>query len=122
MASTCSTTFILVKEALAVALQHDLHAETLSLVGCLQQYYRGKGRWEYMPVAGFSKAFQQTHMAQRARGDLAQPYEAPNPECLEALIQHTYALNGKHARQATDTSAFATACPVQAFCYMANLT
>lgn len=60
----------------------------------LQQYYKGKGKWEYMPVAGFAIAFHQTQMAQRTRGELAQPYQAPNPKCDEALVQHTYALNG----------------------------
>ena len=61
----------------------------------LQQYYRGKGKWEYMPVVGFAKAFDQTEMAQATRGALAQPYQAPNPKCEEALIQHKYALNGE---------------------------
>ena len=61
----------------------------------MQQYYKGKGKWEYMPVAGFTKAFQQTHLAQKARGQLAQPYEAPNAKCIEALAQHRYALNGE---------------------------
>lgn len=61
----------------------------------LQQYYRGKGKWEYMPVVGFAKAFDQTEMAQGTRGALAQPYQAPNPKCEEALIQHKYALNGE---------------------------
>ncbi|KAL3160198.1 hypothetical protein ABBQ32_010959 [Trebouxia sp. C0010 RCD-2024] len=59
-----------------------------------KQYYRGKGKWEYMPVVGFAKAFDQTEMAQGTRGALAQPYQAPNPKCEEALIQHKYALNG----------------------------
>ena len=62
----------------------------------LQQYYRGKEKWEYMPVVGFAKAFDQTEMAQRTRGTLAQPYEAPNPKCEEALIQYKYALSGEH--------------------------
>ena len=48
----------------------------------MQQYYKGKGKWEYMPVAGFTKAFQQTHLAQKARGQLAQPYEAPNAKSI----------------------------------------
>ena len=48
-----------------------------------------------MPVAGFTKAFQQTHMAQRTCEELAQPYEAPNAKCQQALIQHRYALNGQ---------------------------
>lgn len=61
----------------------------------LQQYYRGKGKWEYMPVVGFAKAFDQTDMAQHTRGTLAQPYEAPNPKCDEALIQYKYALSGE---------------------------
>ena len=60
----------------------------------MQQYYKGKSKWEYQPVAGFTKAFQQTHMAQQAAAQLAQPYVAPNPKCNEALIQHRYALNG----------------------------
>lgn len=61
----------------------------------LQQYYRGKGKWEYMPVVGFAKAFDQTDMAQRTRGALAQPYQAPNPKCEEALMQYKYPLNGE---------------------------
>ena len=61
----------------------------------LQQYYRGKGKWEYMPVVGFAKAFDQTEMAKTTRGSLAQPYQAPNPKCEEALITYKYALNGK---------------------------
>jgi len=65
----------------------------------VQQYYRGKGKWEYMPVAAFAKAFQQTQIAQKTRGDLAQPYQAPNPKCEEALIQHRYALNGEMTGQ-----------------------
>ena len=48
-----------------------------------------------MPVAAFAKAFQQTQIAQKTWGDLAQPYQAPNPKCEEALIQHRYALNGE---------------------------
>ena len=63
----------------------------------MQQYYKGKGKWEYMPVAGFTKAFQQTHLAQSAWGQLAQPYEAPNAKCMEALAQHRYALNGEQS-------------------------
>lgn len=47
-----------------------------------------------MPVVGFAKAFQQTHIAQKARAGLQQPYEAPNPKCDEVLIKHKYALNG----------------------------
>ncbi|KAL0051690.1 hypothetical protein WJX82_000289 [Trebouxia sp. C0006] len=58
------------------------------------QYYRGKGKWEYMPVIGFAKAFDQTEMAKTTRGSLAQPYQAPNPKCEEALITYKYALNG----------------------------
>ena len=46
-------------------------------------------------MVGFAKAFDQTEMAQRTRGSLAQPYEAPNPKCEEALIQYNYALNGE---------------------------
>ena len=61
----------------------------------LQQYYRGKGKWEYMPVVGFAKAFDRTEMAKTTRGSLAQPYQAPNPKCEEALITYKYALNGK---------------------------
>ena len=60
----------------------------------MQQYYKGKGSWEYMPVAAFARAFQQTQIAQRMRGALAQPYQAPNPKCDEALVQHKYSLNG----------------------------
>ena len=60
----------------------------------VQQYYRGKDKWEYMPVVGFAKAFDQTEMAKRTRGTLAQPYEAPNPKCEQALVQYKYALNG----------------------------
>ena len=62
----------------------------------MQQYYKAKSRWEYMPVAGFTKAFQQTHMAQQAAAQLQQPYVAPNAKCNEALIQHRYALTGTH--------------------------
>lgn len=69
----------------------------------MQQYYKGKRKWEYMPVAGFAKAFQQTHLAQRARGQLAQPYEAPNAKCSEALAQHRYALNGQQTLACTHT-------------------
>ena len=47
-------------------------------------------------MVGFAKAFDQTEMAQRTRGTLAQPYEAPNPKCEEALIQYKYALNGEN--------------------------
>lgn len=47
-------------------------------------------------MVGFAKAFDQTEMAQRTRGTLAQPYEAPNPKCEQALIQHKYALNGEY--------------------------
>ncbi len=61
----------------------------------MQQYYKGKGKWEYMPVVGFAKAFDQTEMAKTTRGALAQPYQAPNPKCEEALIQYKYALNGE---------------------------
>ena len=61
----------------------------------MQQYYKGKAKWEYMPVVGFAKAFDQTHMAKSFRGTLAQPYEAPNPKCEEALFQYKYALNGE---------------------------
>ena len=61
----------------------------------LQQYYKCKDKWEYMPVVGFAKAFDQTEMAKRTRGTLAQPYEAPNPKCEDALIQYKYALNGE---------------------------
>ena len=46
-------------------------------------------------MVGFAKAFDQTDMAQRTRGTLAQPYEAPNPKCEEALIQYKYALSGE---------------------------
>lgn len=62
----------------------------------LQQYYKGKDQWEYMPVVGFAKAFDQTGLAQRTGGTLAQPYEAPNPKCEEALIQYKYALSGEY--------------------------
>ena len=60
----------------------------------LQQYFRGKQKWEYMPVAGFAKAFRQTDMAKEARGSLSQPYVAPNPKCEAALVTQTYALTG----------------------------
>ena len=60
----------------------------------LQQYYRGQSKWEYVPVAGFSKAFRETEMAKKMRGSLQQPYQAPNPKCEEALIKDSYALNG----------------------------
>ncbi|KAL3141609.1 hypothetical protein ABBQ32_004850 [Trebouxia sp. C0010 RCD-2024] len=71
-----------------------------------KQYYRGKCKWEYMPVAGFAKAFQQTHLAQKARGQLAQPYEAPNAKCTEALAQHRYALDGLQRWKALMTREF----------------
>ena len=73
------------------------HAEQCSDASflLLQQYYRGKGKWEYMPVVGFAKAFDQTEMAKTTRGSLAQPYQAPNPKCEEALITYKYALNGE---------------------------
>lgn len=48
-----------------------------------------------MPVVGFAKAFDQTEMAKTTRGSLAQPYEAPNPKCEEALITYKYALSGE---------------------------
>ena len=77
----------------------------------VQQYYRGKSKWEYMPVAAFAKAFQQTQIAQKTRGDLAQPYQAPNPKCEEALIQHRYALNGEMMGQAySDHSCCVSVC------------
>ncbi|DBA84895.1 TPA: transcription factor [Trebouxia sp. C0004] len=71
-----------------------------------KQYYRGKGKWEYMPVAAFAKAFQQTQIAQKTRGDLAQPYQAHNAKCEEALIQHRYALNGFQRWKALMTREF----------------
>ena len=46
-------------------------------------------------MVGFAKAFDQTEMAKRTKGTLAQPYEAPNPKCEDALIQYKYALNGE---------------------------
>lgn len=55
-----------------------------------------------MPVAGFAKAFDQTDIAKTTRGALAQPYEAPNPKCEEALIKYTYALTGKSLDIADD--------------------
>lgn len=67
----------------------------LPVLLCMQQYYKGKGKkWEYMPVVGFAKAFQETEIAKKARGALQQPYQAPNPKCEEILIKHKYALNG----------------------------
>ena len=48
-------------------------------------------------MVGFARAFDQTDMAKRNRGTLAQPYEAPNPKCEEALIKYKYALSGEFA-------------------------
>ena len=62
---------------------------------CLQQYFRGKRKWEYMPVAGFAKAFRQTEMAQGYLGELAQPYVAPNDKCDALMTTKTYALTGR---------------------------
>lgn len=55
-------------------------------------------------MAGFTKAFQQTHMAQQDASQLAQPYVAPNPKCNEALIQHRYALTGNQSHRALSHS------------------
>lgn len=68
---------------------------SLTVCFALQQYYKGQKKWEYLPVVGFAKAFDQTEMAKRTRGALAQPFEAPNPKCEEALIKYKYALNGE---------------------------
>ena len=58
----------------------------------MQQYYRGTNEYKYIPVAAFAEAFQQTEIAKRSREYLAQPYQAPNKKCEEALITHHYAL------------------------------
>ena len=60
----------------------------------LQQYWTGKGKYQYIPVAHFSEAFRQSQRYQDRLAELQQPYVAPNPKCEEALITHTYALPG----------------------------
>lgn len=73
-------------------------------------------------MVGFAKAFDQTDMAQRTRGTLAQPYEAPNPKCEEALIQYKYALSGElppldcSSRDGNATSGNFLACGVMLAC------
>ena len=65
------------------------------LCGVVQQYYRGEGKYRYIPVAAFAEAFQKTDIAQQSWEYLEQPYQAPNKKCQEALITHRYALTCK---------------------------
>lgn len=46
-----------------------------------------------MPVAAFAEAFQKTDIAKQSQAYMQQPYQAPNPKCLEALMTHHYALS-----------------------------
>lgn len=78
----------------------------------LQQYYKGKDKkWEYMPVVGFAKAFQETQIAKKARAGLQQPYKPSNPKCDEILIKDKYALNGRqHVEYISRSSSIAASC------------
>lgn len=58
----------------------------------LQQYFRGKAKHQYIPVATFADNFQKTDIAKQQMQYLEQPYKAPNKKCEEALITHHYAL------------------------------
>ena len=59
----------------------------------LQQYFRGKAKHQYIPVATFADNFQKTDIAKQQMQYLEQPYKAPNKKCEEALITHHYALS-----------------------------
>lgn len=63
------------------------------MLSALQQYYKGKNEYKYIPVAAFAEAFQKTDIAKKSREYLEQPYKAPNKKCEEALITHHYALS-----------------------------
>jgi len=59
----------------------------------VQQYFKGKGKYQYIPVATFADNFQKTDIAKQQMQYLEEPYKAPNKKCEEALITHHYALN-----------------------------
>ena len=59
----------------------------------LQQYFKGKAKYQYIPVATFADNFKKTDIAKQQMQYLEQPYKAPNKKCEEALITHHYALS-----------------------------
>jgi len=59
----------------------------------VQQYFKGKGKYQYIPVVTFADNFQKTDIAKQQMQYLEEPYKAPNKKCEEALITHHYALN-----------------------------
>lgn len=64
----------------------------------MQQYWdKSRGLYQYIPVAAFADAYQQTQTAHEALQALEQPYVAPNPKCDDALFTHKYALPRKLA-------------------------
>lgn len=69
----------------------------------VQQYFKGKSKHKYVPVAAFADAFQKTKIAKRGREYLEQPYQAPNKKCDEALIKHHYALTCESAQPSVAT-------------------
>ncbi|DBA79271.1 TPA: hypothetical protein ACH3X2_007820 [Trebouxia sp. C0005] len=58
-----------------------------------KQYFKGKGKYQYIPVATFADNFQKTDIAKQQMQYLEEPYKAPNKKCEEALITHHYALS-----------------------------
>lgn len=73
------------------------------MLSAVQQYYKGKNKHKYVPVAAFADAFQKTEIAKQGREYLEQPYQAPNKKCEEALITHHYALTCESAHPSAAT-------------------
>lgn len=83
------------------------HSCTSDVLSAVQQYYKGKNKHKYIPVAAFADAFQKTGTAKRSREYLEQPYQAPNKKCEEALITHHYALSCESAHLSAATKCLA---------------
>ena len=81
----------------------EAHPWTSDVLSAVQQYYKGKNKYKYIPVAAFADAFQKTEIAKQGREYLEQPYQAPNKKCEEALITHHYALTCESAHPSAAT-------------------